>query len=44
MGVNFLKKYQNLVISKSGKKSLKSVKFEVQKVENLRKNLEVENY
>ena len=33
---NFINKYQNLVNSKSGKKSLKIVKLEVENFEHLR--------
>ena len=35
MGVNFINKYQNLVISKSGKSHIKIVKFEVESFEHL---------
>ena len=52
MGVNFINKYQNLVISKKLKKSLKIVKFEVDNIKfkicvqilELIKNKTVQNY
>ena len=39
IGVIFINKYQNLIISKSGKKSFKIVKFDVENVEHLMKHL-----
>ena len=44
MGVNFIKIYQNLVISKSGKSHNKSVKFEVALLSNCIIKFEVENF
>ena len=35
IGVIFINKYQNLIISKSGKKSFKIVKFDVENVKHL---------
>ena len=44
MGVNFINIYQNLVISKSGEKVLKMVKFEVENFEHLRCKFKVETF
>ena len=37
MWVNFINKYQNLVISKSGKSNFKIIKFEVENFEVIKK-------
>ena len=36
MGVDFIQKYKNLVISKSGKSHIKIIKIEVENLEHLR--------
>ena len=43
MGVNFIKKYLILVISKNCRICIE-IKFEIENVENLRPNLWVENF
>ena len=41
MGVSFIKKYQNLVISKSEKSNIRIVKFEAENFEYLRSDIRV---